>query len=354
MELIMEYITNFLNGRDEIVPLSHVLLPAIAGFVISMLLTPVYTKLAFKYKWWKQARTHDVTGKKSPIVNSLFADKHKRNIPTMGGMILIAAVAVVTLFLNLDRNQTWLPLLTLVGAGLIGLLDDYINIRGSANLAGGLRSKLKFNLILGIAIIGALYFHFRLGYDLIHIPAVGDFSIGWLYIPLFIAVVVSTANAVNITDGLDGLAGGLLSTAFAAFGVIAYFQGNYGIAGFCATIVGVMLAYTWFSIYPMRFLMGDSGSFAIGTTLGVIAMLTNSVAVLPIIGAVFVAEAGSSALQILSKKIRKKKIFLAAPIHHHFQAKGWPETKVTMRFWVIGQVCGAVGLIIGLLGNKAL
>jgi phospho-N-acetylmuramoyl-pentapeptide-transferase len=183
---------------------------------------------------------------------------------------------------------------------------------------------------------------------------VGDFEIGWLYIPLFIGVVVSTANAVNITDGLDGLAGGLLSTAFAAFGVIAYFQGNFGIAAFCATIVGVMLSYTWFSIYPMRFLMGDSGAFAMGTTLGVIAILTNSVLILPIIGAVFVIEGGSSALQILSKRIFKRKIFLSAPLHHHLEAIGWPETKVTMRMWVIGQVVGVVGLILGLLGNKSL
>src|SRR4051812_41183691 len=115
-----------------------------------------------------------------------------------------------------------------------------------------------------------------------------------------------------------------------------------------------MLTYTWFSIYPIRFMMGDSGSFAMGTTLGVIALLTNSVAVLPIIGAVFVVEAGSSALQIFSKKVFKRKIFLSAPIHHHFEAIGWPETKVTMRFWVIGQVLGVIGLILGLLGNHPL
>ena len=146
----------------------------------------------------------------------------------------------------------------------------------------------------------------------------------------------------------------MLSTAFAAYGVIAYFQGSYGIAGFCATIVGVMLTYTWFNIYPARFFMGDSGSFALGTTLGVIAVLTNAVVVLPIIAGVFVLEAGSSALQIMSKKLFKRKIFLSAPIHHHFEAIGWPETKVTMRLWVVGQVLGVIGLTIGLLGNHVL
>ncbi len=143
-------------------------------------------------------------------------------------------------------------------------------------------------------------------------------------------------------------------SAFSAFGAIAYFQDSFGIAAFCATIVGVMLTYTWFNIYPARFFMGDSGAFALGTTLGVIAVLTNAVLVLPIIGAVFVIEGGSSALQIMSKKFLKRKIFLSAPIHHHFEALGWPETKVTMRFWVIGQIVGVIGLILGLLGNHAL
>jgi phospho-N-acetylmuramoyl-pentapeptide-transferase len=136
------------------------------------------------------------------------------------------------------------------------------------------------------------------------------------------------------------------------YAVIAYFQGSFGIAGFCMTLVGVLLTYTWFSIYPVRFFMGDSGAFAFGTTLGVIAMLTNTVFVLPIIAAVFVVEAGSSVIQIASKRIFKRKIFLSAPLHHHLEAIGWPETKVTMRLWVIGQVVGAMGLVLALIGNK--
>lgn len=340
--------------ESQIVPLSHIVLLGAAGFGLSMLLTPVYTTLAFRFKWWKKVRDTATTGEKAPVFHKLHAAKHKRNIPTLGGVVLIASVAVITVLFNLSRSQTYLPLFVLVAAGAVGLLDDYINIRGDGTGVAGLRSRLKFALILAVAVLGALYFYYKLGYHLIHIPAVGDFSLGWLYIPLFIGVVVSTANAVNITDGLDGLSGGLLSTAFGAYAVIAYFQGNFGIAAFCATIVGVMLTYTWFSIYPARFFMGDSGAFAMGTTLGVIAVLTNSVAVLPIIGGVFVVEAGSSVIQIMSKKIRKKKIFLSAPIHHHFEAIGWPETKVTMRFWVVGQVLAVVGLVIGLLGNHAL
>ncbi len=320
-----------------------------------MLLTPVYTKLAFKYKWWKQARTNSSTsGEATPIVHQLQAAKHQRPFPTMAGIITIVTVLIITLLLNLSRSQTWLPLFAFTCAGLVGLLDDYINVRGSNNLAGGLRANIKLWLILGVAMIGGFYFYFKLGYHLIHVPAVGDFSIGWLYIPLFVFVVVATANAVNITDGLDGLAGGLLTTAFGVYAVIAYFQQSYGLAGFCATIVGAMLTYTWFNIFPARFLMGDSGAFALGTALGVVAMLTNTVFVLPIIAGVFVIEAGSSVLQIASKKILHRKIFLSAPLHHHLEAIGWPETKVTMRLWVVGQVFGAVGLILALIGNKML
>ena len=342
---------NFVHAQ-QITSLTHMGVLVFAGFIVSMLLTPVYMHYALKYKLWKQPRESAITGETAKIYQKLHAAKHKRNIPTMGGVVTIATIAIITLVLNLSRNQTWLPLLVLVGAGIVGVFDDFLNIRSDGLGIAGMRGKIKFALIFAIALAGGLYFYYKLGYNLIHIPAVGDFSIGWLYIQLFVLVVVSTANAVNITDGLDGLSGGLMSTAFAAYAVIAYFQHNYGIAGFCATTVGAILTFTWFNIYPARFFLGDSGAFGLGTALGVIAMLTNTVVVLPIIAGVFVVEAGSSVIQILSKKFFKRKIFLSAPLHHHLEAIGWPEPKVTMRLWVIGQVCGAVGLVLALLGNK--
>ncbi len=165
-------------------------------------------------------------------------------------------------------------------------------------------------------------------------------------------VVVATANAVNMTDGLDGLAGGLTAIAFGAYAIIAFLEGRYGISAFCMSIVGALLSYTWFNIYPARFFMGDVGSFALGTALGVVAMLTDTVVLLPIIGIVFVAEAGSVIIQITSKKLNHgKKIFKSTPIHHHFEASGWPETKVTMRFWTLGQVSAVVGLMVFILGR---
>jgi phospho-N-acetylmuramoyl-pentapeptide-transferase len=333
--------------------LIRILLLGFLGFLLSMIVTPIYTTLAYKGKWWKKPRTTTTTGEKAKIFTKLHAEKHKRLIPTMAGAVIVLSVSVATLLFNLSREETWLPLAAFAGAALVGLIDDIINIRGTGAGVAGLSSKVKLLLTTLVALVGGWFFYFKLDVSSIHIPIVGSqWEIGWLIIPLFVFVVVATANAVNISDGLDGLAGGLTATAFGVYAIIAAMEGSFGIAGFCLTIVGALLSYTWFNIFPARFFMGDAGSFALGTALGVVAMLTNTVLLLPIIGLMFVAEAGSSLLQIASKRLRGgKKIFKVAPIHHHFEASGWPETKVTMRFWVLGQVAGVLGLILFLLGN---
>lgn len=322
------------------------------AFVVAMLVTPIYTYFAYKYQWWKKPRDAATTGEKASVFKKLHADKHRRNIPTMAGLITIFAIAAVTVLVgNLSREQTYLPLAAMIGAGIVGLVDDVINLRGVGKGVAGLSTKIKFGLIFLVSAAGAWFFYYKLGYDSINITFVGDVFVGWFLIPIFILVVVATANAVNITDGLDGLAGGLLVSAYTAFGVIAFMQHNLGIAAFCATIVGALIAYVWFNIYPARFFMGDVGSFALGTGLGVVAMLTGSFVLLPIIGLIFVLEAGSSAIQIASKKLFGKKIFRSAPMHHHFEAVGWPEAKVTMRFWVVGQVAAVVGVLLALIGG---
>ncbi len=325
---------------------------SVSAFVLAMLWTPIYTFLAYRYRFWKKQRQTSTTGEKLAVFIKLHAHKFKRNIPTMAGVIMILAVSVVTILFNLDRNQTWLPLAALIGGGIIGLADDIVNIRGLGGGVRGLRSGFKFLLITLVAVVAAWFFYDKLGYSSVHVPFLGDVFLGILVIPLFTFVVVATGNAVNISDGLDGLAGGLAAIAFGTFGVIALLQGNIGIAGFCFTVVGALLSYIWFNIYPARFFMGDVGSFGLGTSLGVVAMLTDTLFLLPIIGFIFVIEAGSSLIQIISKKLFKRKIFLSAPIHHHFEALGWPETKVTMRFWVIAQVAGFIGLFVALAGGS--
>jgi phospho-N-acetylmuramoyl-pentapeptide-transferase len=337
------------NLIDRFIPMLGI---GVIGFAVAMLLTPVYTYFAYRYEWWKLPRRESITGEKAVKFYELHAHKHRRLIPTMAGVITLASIAVITVTLNLSREQTYLPLAAVLGGGLIGLIDDIINIRGSGKGIAGLRSSRKLVLLLIVALLGGLYFYYKLDYSSLAFPFVdGRLELGWLIVPVFGFVILATANAVNITDGLDGLAGGLLASAFGAFGIIAFMQGNYGIARFCMTLAGVMLAYTWFNLYPARFFMGDVGSFAMGAGLGVIAMLTDSVFILPIIGGVFVVEAASSLLQITSKRLLKRKIFRVAPLHHHLEAIGWPETKVTMRFWIIGQVLALGGIVVAILGG---
>jgi len=330
--------------------LEQIMVFGFLGFIVAMALTPLYTTAAYAGRWWKKPRTHTITGEQAKVYHKLHAAKHIRNIPTMAGIIFILATVLVTVAGNLSRTETWLPLAAMAGAGVIGLFDDILNIRSFGGIAG-MRAKVKSLLLVGVAAIGGWWFFAKLGVDSIHIPFFESLYIGWLIIPLFIFVVYATANAVNITDGLDGLAGGLAAIAFGAYAIIAFIEGKYGISGFCLTVAGALLAYTWFNIYPARFFMGDVGSFALGTALGVVAMLTDTLLLLPVIGFVFVIEAGSSLLQILSKRLRGKKIFLSAPVHHHFEALGWPETKVTMRFWVVGQVAAFLGIIFFILGG---
>ncbi|OGD56523.1 phospho-N-acetylmuramoyl-pentapeptide-transferase [Candidatus Berkelbacteria bacterium RBG_13_40_8] len=321
------------------------------SFVIALIWTPLFTDFLYKNKLGKRIRKTGLDAQKAPIFYKLHKDKE--NTPTMGGLLVWVTTAVITLLFNLSRAGTWLPLFVLVATGIIGAIDDLANIRGNGPNRGGLPFKYKIFLYLIIAIIGAWWFYFKLGWDVFHIPGIGDFGLSLWYIPIFIAVIVFISFAVNQTDGLDGLAGGTLAISYAAYGLIALVEGKIALAAFCGTIMGALLAFLWFNIYPARFFMGDTGSMALGTTLGVIAFLTNSVAVLPIIGFVFVLEALSTIIQVFSKKFFKKKVFLSAPIHHHLEALGWPESKVTMRFWVISAVMAVIGLMIALIGRGA-
>ncbi len=333
-------------------PLLKVFGLGMMSFVLSMVLTPVYTYFAYKYKFWKQMRHAAMGGGSAKVYEKLHAAKHRRNIPTMAGLIFVVSIALVTVFANLSREQTWLPLAALVGCALVGLVDDIFNIRSHGKGIAGMRAPIKFALISLIGLILGWFFYAKLGVHEIHVPFVGSWNVGWWIIPIFAFVVVATGNAVNISDGLDGLSGGLAAIAFTAYAAIALLDHQFGLAGFCFAIMGALVSYIWFNIYPARFFMGDVGSFSLGCSLAVVAMLTDTLFVLPIIGIVFVLEAGSVIIQLTSKKLRHgKKIFLSAPVHHHLEAIGWPETKVTMRFWLIGVVFAIIGLIITLAGG---
>lgn len=322
------------------------------GFAVAMLLTPLYTTVAYKKEWWKKQRTEAWGGGAATVYQKLHAAKHRKNIPTMAGLIFLVATLLVTLVFNLNRGQTWLPLAGMVGAGIIGLLDDVMNIRSSGKGVAGMQAKLKFVLYSLVAIVGGLWFYRKLGVTSLYLPGIHHWHVGWWIVPIFWFVVIATANSVNISDGLDGLAGGLLGTSFTAYALIAAIEGKYALTAFCLTIVGALLSYTWFNIFPARFFMGDVGAFALGTALGIVAMQTDTVYVLPVIGAIYVIETGSVIINRTSKKFRHgKKVFPSTPIHHTFEAIGWPETKITMRFWILGQMAAVFGLILFLVGR---
>ncbi len=330
------------------------------AFVIAMVSTPLLTNVLYRYRFAKSIRSGN-----TPIYTGLH--KKKEGTPTAGGVIIWGTVLFLAFLLValreifpesvfsalsfLTRRETYLPLGALVATALVGLVDDYWNVRKKGPFGGGLTMRHRLLVYAGIALVGAWWFYVKLGWDRIHVPALGDYAIGSWYVPLFILVIVATAFSVNEADGLDGLAGGILLFCFGAYGAIAFSKGLVDLATFCAVLVGALLAFLWFNVYPARFFMGDTGSMSMGTTLGILAMLTDSALVLPVIGLPLVIESASVIIQVLSKKFRGKKVFLSTPIHHHFEAKGWPESKVTMRFWILAAVSAGIGLVLGLLGG---
>ncbi len=325
------------------------------SFLFALAWTPLLTRILIKLKAGKQIRSEG-----APIFHKLH--QKKQGTPTMGGLLIWITVLVIALFFwllayltegtilaeidFLSRGQTLLPLGALIASALIGLGDDLLGVFKIGSNGGGFKVKHRLILYTFIASFGAWWFYYKLNWDLAHIPFIGDFNLGLWYPLLFIFILVATAFSVNETDGLDGLAGGILMIGFASYGVIAFSQGKMDLAAFCGVIIGALLAFLWFNIYPARFFMGDTGAMSLGITLGIIAMLTNAFMILPFIGFILMIESLSVIFQTFSKKIRGKKIFLSTPIHHHFEAKAWPETKITMRFWILNGVTAAIGLIL--------
>lgn len=331
---------------------------ALFAFAFVLILTPWFVSFLLKNKVGKQLRVETVDGRDPTIFRTLHQSKH--GTPTMGGILIWVSI-FLTVFVSrllsffgvvehslLQRGQVYLPLAILLLLGILGGIDDYLNIKGVGKNRG-LDTLPKLISLLVIAILGGLWFYFRLGYNSINIPYVGDVVVGVWYVPIFAFILAGTANAVNFTDGLDGLAGGLLAIAFAAFGILAYSQDLFILSAFCAVCMGAIAAFLWHNVPPALFFMGDTGSMALGGALAVMAMMIDDALILPIVGFVFVIEMFSVIIQLTSKRLRGgKKVFLAAPIHHHFEALGWGESKVTMRLWIIGLFMAFLGIIVGL------
>jgi|YNPNPStandDraft_1061719.scaffolds.fasta_scaffold01848_6 phospho-N-acetylmuramoyl-pentapeptide-transferase len=305
----------------------------------------------------------------------------KTGTPTMGGIMILTPVFLITVVLNLANflsGVEWgkailrlfnfaegspligksilVPLLVMISFGFLGAQDDLAGVRGKRSDGQGMLARFKALYQVVLALITSLGLYFFLGLHSVAIPGVREkINIGLAYIPIAMFIIVGSSNAVNLTDGLDGLAGSTAAVAFVAYGIIAYLQGQYPLMSFCFTVVGALFAFLWYNAHPAELFMGDTGSLALGATLGVVALMTGQWLLLPVVGLVFVAEALSDILQVGYFKWTKrrtgqgKRIFKMAPLHHHFELLGWSETHVVQRFFLIGILAGMLGVALALL-----
>lgn len=344
--------------------LIKVFLAATVTFFVGIGLTPILTNWLYKHKMWKKrAGKISPDGCETPIFNELHKDKEV-GTPRMGGVVIWGSVLLTTLIfwlvasiwpesdkLNfLSRNQTWLPLFTLLIGALVGLVDDWRQVKAEEDCKkAGLSFWHRLLIVIVLGLIGGYWFYFKLDLAAITVPFLGPIFLDWLIIPVFVLVMIALFSS-GVIDGLDGLAGGVMAIIFASYTVIAFFQNQIDLAAFCGAVTGGLLAFLWFNIPPARFYMSETGILGLTTALTVVAFLTDSVATLPIIALPLVATVLSVIIQLLSKKFRKgKKVFKIAPLHHHFEALGWPSYKVVMRYWVIGIIFAIIGLIITLI-----
>lgn len=339
------------------------------AFFLAFLSSPILTHFLYKYQCWKKtARTVAPDGSGTPLFNALHKDRETKT-PRLGGLLIWVVTLLITLVLLVlsycwpasiwsqlnffSRSQTWIPLFTLVAAALLGLVDDILVVRGcgEAKKGGGIRFRHRAMLVVAIGLVGAWWFYSKLGWDTIHVPFVGDWVIGWWYIPLFIFVMLLSFSG-SVIDGIDGLAGGVFTTIFAAYGGIAFARGQYDLAAFCAVLAGALLAFLWYNIPPARYYMSETGILALTSVLAVIVFLTDTVFIFPLIALVMMLDIASNVIQLFSKKFFHRKVFLIAPLHHHFEAKGWPAYKVTMRLWLVSGVAALLGLVIFLVDRS--
>ncbi len=344
-----------------------IFIPALVSFCIGLAITPLVSHYLYKWQLWKKTSVAKTIDGRDATISSKIHGDEIRKTPRMGGVIVWLSVGLATILLAalasvvvndttvklsyLSRNQTWLPLFTLIGASLFGLIDDVLVVAGKGTfVGGGLSLRLRLLLVFILSSIGAWWFYTKLGVSSISIPFDGVLALGFYFIPFFIITMLAVYSG-GIIDGVDGLAGGVFIMMFAAYAVIAYSNNQIDLAAFSMVIVGALLVFLWFNIPPARFFLSETGTMGLTTTLTVVAFLTGEVIILPIIALPLVLTTASVIIQLISKKCRGgKKVFIVAPLHNHFLAKGWPAGKVTMRYWVFAALCAVTGVIITLIG----
>jgi phospho-N-acetylmuramoyl-pentapeptide-transferase len=357
-----------------IVDLIKVISPTAIAFFVGMAITPIVTHYLYKHKCWKKkaGNPRGYGGGDTPLFNELHKEREV-NTPRMGGIVVWGSVVITILgiwllerFVGgpvleklefLSRNQTWLPVFALlVGAG-VGLLDDLLEVLGTGkHFAGGLPLAKRLMVVGAVTAFAGWWFFEKLDVSGVSVPFNGVIDLGFWFIPFFVLVGIAV-YAGGVIDGIDGLSGGVFAIMFGSYGMIAFSQAQYDLAAFCGTMVGALLAFLWFNIPPARFYMTETGIMGLTLALTITAFMTDSladgkgVAVLPLIAFPLVVTVGSDIIQVLSKRFRGKKVFRIAPLHHHFEAIGWPSYKVTMRYWVLSFVTAFIGVIIALAGS---
>ena len=343
-----------------------ILVPATVAFAIGILITPIVTHYLYAYKAWKKKPGKmALDGTEAQVFNGLHKE-HEVRAPRMGGIVIWGSVLMTTLGLALvalvfpssqtgtlsflNRSETWVPLATLLVGAIAGLFDDLLTIRPDG---AGIALRWRLAIVIALSFVIGVWFYDKLGVTAINIPFVAPLEIGWLVIPFFIALSLALF-ASAVIDGIDGLSGGVFASIFASYAIIAYVEGQNDLAAFCATVVGGILAFLWFNVPPARFYMTDTGTMALTLALGVVAMMTDTlgggygIAVLPIVGGLLVVTVLSNIAQVASKKFLHKKIFRVTPLHHHFEAIGWPGYKVVMRYWILSVMFAFAGVIVAL------
>lgn len=347
--------------------------PAAIAFFAGIALTPIVTHYLYQFKCWKKkAGKVGYGGGGTPLFDALHKEKEV-GTPRMGGIVVWGSVfsTILGIWLLeqliggstleklefLSRSQTWLPVFALLVGAVVGFFDDLFEIQGNGNhFAGGMPLRTRLAFVAMFCAFAGWWFYDKLDVSSVAIPFDGRLEMGLLFIPFFVLVGMAV-YAGGVIDGLDGLAGGVFTSIFAAYGAIAFYQNQIDLAALCGTIVGALLAFTWFNIPPARFYLSETGVMGLTLALTVVAFMTDTlgggkgIAVLPIIAFPLAATVISDLLQVGSKRFRGKKIFKIAPIHHHFEAIGWPAYKVTMRYWVLSIILAFIGVIVALSGN---
>lgn len=322
--------------------LLDIIIALLAAFAGMVLLGPIYISLLRRLGFGKQIRSDGPEGHLG-----------KAGTPTMGGMLMVVVVLFLAMALRIEDAATLTPMLTLMGVGILGAVDDFVNIRTGVGMRG--RWKLVWQTI--VAFLAAFYIWRHFDLTGINIPFIGQFEVVPVLLIVFIAfVIVGTSNAVNLTDGLDGLAGGVLIFSFIAYLLISLVpvegvkSSQPNLAILCALIIGALMGFLWFNVHPAQIIMGDSGSLGLGATLAVVATVNGQLPLLAIVGVVFLAVIMSVVLQVGSYRLRGRRIFRMAPLHHHFELIGWAEEKITVRFWIVAALAGVLGFSVFLLG----